>query len=358
MRILRAARRFAPIQFGQPPVCENKSMNLRQLRYFTVLAEELHFGRAAQRLHITQSPLTLAIQKLEREVGGRLFHRTPRRVELTEAGAALLTDAHAILEKVQSSLEAARGLVSGESGRMRLGLTPEVALLPFLATTIRDFHNSLPNVRLTFHELSSLEQLNALQTRAIDMGVICMPVSRQPAGVEFTSLLAQRLAVAMHRDHTLAERSDLRIGDLSDEPFIIYSRSSGVGIHERVLQLCAKRSFTPRIVQEAREVATLIGLTAARVGIAIMPAGLSHLAMPDILFNPLVDEDAVTDICLTFRADEADPSVSSFRRIAEAAVAPRGAWLASPTRSLRQSAVAARELTESGNTMCAALQGV
>src|SRR5882762_8489690 len=105
-------------------------MNLRQLRYFIVLAEELHFRRAAQRLNITQSPLTLAIQELEREVGGRLLHRTQRRVELTEAGTALLTDARAILGKVQDSLEATRGLLRGECGQLRLGLSPAVALLP------------------------------------------------------------------------------------------------------------------------------------------------------------------------------------------------------------------------------------
>jgi DNA-binding transcriptional LysR family regulator len=291
-------------------------MNLRQLRYFTVLAEELHFGRAAQRLHITQSPLTLAIQKLEREVGGRLFHRTPRHVELTQAGAALLTDARSILEKVQSSLEAARGLVSGDSGRVRLGLTPEIALLPFLATTIRAFSNRHPNVCLSFHELRSIEQLKALQTRVIDVGVIAMPVSGQPPGVVFTRLLADRLGVAMHREHPLAERPDLSIADLRDEAFICYAGSPGMGIHERVLKLCAQRSFTPRIVQEAGEIATLLGLTAARLGIAVVPAALSFLAMPDILFKPLVDEDAITDICMVSRAAEADPCVSSFRQTA------------------------------------------
>jgi DNA-binding transcriptional LysR family regulator len=316
MRILRAAQPFAPIQFGPPPVCKNKYMNLRQLRYFTVLAEELHFGRAAERLHITQSPLTLAIQKLEREVGGRLFHRTPRHVELTEAGAALLTDAHSILEKVHSSLEAARGLVSGDSGRLRLGLTPEIALLPFLATTLRAFNDRHPNVCLTFHELPSIEQLKALQTRVIDVGVIPLPVSGQPAGVAFTRLAAERLAVAMHREHPLAERPDLRIADLRDEALILYARCSGMGIHERILKLCAERSFTPRIVQEAREVATLLGLTAARLGIAVVPAALSGLAMPDVIFKPLVDEDAITDICMATRAAEADPCVSSFRQIA------------------------------------------
>ncbi|MDB6091585.1 MAG: bacterial regulatory helix-turn-helix, lysR family protein [Gammaproteobacteria bacterium] len=291
-------------------------MNLRQLRYFTVLAEELHFGRAAERLSITQSPLTLAIQKLEREVGGQLFHRTPRRVELTQAGAAFLTDAQAILEKVRGSLEAARELVSGESGRLRLALTPEIALLAFVATTIRSFRNSHPDVRLSFHELSPTEELSTLQTRAVDVAIGRTPDASLPAGLEFTGLLAERLAVAMHREHPLAGRSDLRIGDLRDEPFVFYPRPPGTGIHAHILQLCAKRSFTPRIVQETREVATLIALTVAGLGIAIVPAGLARLAIPDLLFKPLVDQDAQIDIGMTCRADEADPCVTSFRRIA------------------------------------------
>jgi DNA-binding transcriptional LysR family regulator len=290
-------------------------MNLRQLRYFTVLAEELHFGRAAERLNITQSPLTLAIQKLEREVGGQLFHRTPRRVQLTQAGAAFLTDAQAILEKVRGSLEAARGLLSAESGRLRLGLTPDIALLPFVATTIRGFRNTHSDVRLSFHELSPREELSTLQTRAIDVAISRTPDTSLPAGLVFTALLAERLAVAMHREHPLAGRSDLRIGDLRDEPFVFYPRCPG-GIHEQVLQLCAKRSFTPRVIQETREVATLIALTVAGLGIAIVPAGLARFAMPDLLFKPLVDQDALIDIGMTCRADDANPCVTSFRRIA------------------------------------------
>src|SRR5437660_6828549 len=134
-------------------VCGVRRMNLRQLRYFIVLAEELHFRRAAERLNITQSPLTLAIQELERELGGRLFHRTQRRVELTEAGAALRIGAREVLDKMQASLEMTRGLLSGASQRLRLGVTTAAGLLPFLATALQRFRVAHPEVRLTVHEL-------------------------------------------------------------------------------------------------------------------------------------------------------------------------------------------------------------
>jgi DNA-binding transcriptional LysR family regulator len=296
-------------------------MNLRQLRYFIVLAEELHFRRAAERLNITQSPLTLAIQELEREMGGRLFHRTQRRVSLTEAGAAFLIDARSILEKVQASLQATRGLLSGESGQLRLGLTPATALLPFLAHTIHGFRTAHPDVRLTVKELSSAEQLKALHSRDLDACVIRMPVTREPASVGSVKLVRDRLLVAMHREHPLRNRSELTIADLKDESFIFYPGSSGAGICEWVSELCAKRSFAPRIAQEARDTSTILGLTAARLGIAIVPSGLCRIDMPDNLLIPLADEDAATDIYLTFRAAEWNPKVSSLCRIAAGAVA-------------------------------------
>jgi DNA-binding transcriptional LysR family regulator len=296
-------------------------MNLRQLRYFIVLAEELHFRRAAERLNITQSPLTLAIQELERELGGRLFHRTQRRVELTEAGAAFRIGAREVLDKMQASLEMTRDLISGESRRLRLGVATAAGLLPFLATTIQRFHIAHPDVRLTLHELPFDEQPKALQSRELDACVIRLPLTREPASSGSIKLLRDRLVIAMHRDHPLRSRSALTVADLRDEPFIIYPRSSVAGIHEVVVQLCAKRSFSPRIVQETRDIATILGLCAARQGIAVVPCELSRIDMPDVFFVPLADEDAATDIYLTFREAERDPRVASLCRIAEAAAA-------------------------------------
>jgi DNA-binding transcriptional LysR family regulator len=296
-------------------------MNLRQLRYFVVLAEELHFRRAAERLNITQSPLTIAIQELERELGGRLFHRTQRRVELTAAGAAFRIGAREVLDKMQASFETTRDLLNGELRRVRLGLTAAAALLPFLATTIQRFHIAHPGARLTLHELPSGEQLKALRLRELDACVIRMPLTSTPASGGSIKLLRDRLVVAMHRDHPLTSRSALTVADLKEEPFVIYPRSTVDGIHDVIIQLCAKRAFSPRIVQETRDTGTILALSAARQGIAIVPSELSRIDMPETVFIPLTDDDAATDIYLCFREADSDPRVASLCRIAEAAVA-------------------------------------
>jgi DNA-binding transcriptional LysR family regulator len=297
-------------------------MNLRQLRYFIVLAEELHFRRAAERLNITQSPLTMAIQELERELGGRLFYRTQRHVELTEAGAAFRIGAREVLDKMEASLQMTRDLLSGEPRRLRLGLTPGAGLLPFLAATLQRFHIAHPDVRLTLHELTVDEQRpRALQTRELDACVIRLPLTRKPTWAGSIKLLHDRLVVAMHCDHPLRNRSALTVADLADEPFIIHPQSSVTAWRESVVQLCAQRSFSPRIAQETADIITILGLCAARQGIAIVPSELSRVGMPDLHFAPLVDDDAGTDIYLTFREIDADPRVASLCRIAEAVVA-------------------------------------
>jgi DNA-binding transcriptional LysR family regulator len=286
-----------------------------------VLAEELHFRRAAERLNITQSPLTMAIQELERELGGRLFYRTQRRVELTEAGAAFRIGAREVLDKMQASLQATRDLLSGESRRLRLGLTSGAGLLPFLATTIQRFHIAHPDVRLTLHELPCDEQPRALQTRELDACVIRLPLTRKPASAGSVKLLHDRLVVAMHRDHQLRHRTALTVADLANESFIVHPKSPATVLREIIVQLCAQRSFSPRIVQETTDTITILGLCAARQGIALVPSELSRIDIPDIHFAPLADDDAATDIYLTFREIDADPQVASLCRIAEAAVA-------------------------------------
>jgi DNA-binding transcriptional LysR family regulator len=268
----------------------------------------------------------MAIQELERELGGRLFHRTQRRVELTEAGAAFRIGAREVLDKMQSSLQMTRDLLSGESRRLRLGLTPGAGLLPFLATTLQRFHIAHPDVRLTLHELSDDEQPRALQTRELDACVIRLPLMRRPTSDGSIKLLHDRLVVAMHRDHPLRHRATLNVVDLADEPFILPPKSPVTVLREIIVQLCAQRSFSPRIAQETTDTITILGLCAARQGIAIVPSELSRVDIPDIHFAPLVDDDAATDIYLTFRDIDADPKVASLCRIAEAAVAAAARW--------------------------------
>jgi DNA-binding transcriptional LysR family regulator len=293
-------------------------MNLRQLRYFVTLAEELHFHRAARRLNITQSPLTLAIQELEREVGGKLLLRTKRHVELTDAGCAFLRDARAILEKVRLSLQTTRELIAREGMTFRLGLAHGTTVLPFLATAIRDFCGANPTIRLTVAELASGSEIDALQARELDACVVRSSASSQITSIELVPLIRERLVVAMHREHPLKDRSPLRIADLREEHFIL-QRHPDSTLRELVTSLCARQSFTPRVVQEVRDTSSMLGLAAAGLGVAILPSETSCVYMPDVLMVPLADQDATTDVCIVFRSAENDPRVALLCQTATAA---------------------------------------
>ena len=294
-------------------------MNLRQLRYFVTLAEELHFHRAARRLNITQSPLTLAIQDLEREVGGKLLLRTNRRVELTDAGCAFLRDARAILEKVRLSLQTTRQLIAQEGMPFRLGLAHGTTVLPFLAAAIRDFCGANPTIRLTVAELASGNEIDALQARELDACVVRSPASSRITSIELVPLIRERLVVAMHREHPLKDRSPLRIADLREEHFILQGRGPDSTLRELVTSLCARQSFAPRFVQEVCDTSSMLGLAAARLGVAILPSEASCVCMPDVLVVPLADQDATTDVCIVFRAAENDPRVALLCQTATAA---------------------------------------
>ena len=294
-------------------------MNLRQLRYFVTLAEELHFHRAARRLNITQSPLTLTIQELEREVGGKLLLRTRRRVELTDAGCAFLRDARAILEKVRLSLQTTRELIAQEGIPFRLGLAQGTTVLPFLAAAIRDFCGADPNIRLTVAELASGNETAALEARELDACVVRNSPSSHIPALELLPLIREPLVVAMHREHHLKDRSPLRIADLKEEQFILQGGGRDSTLGEFFMSLCTRQSFTPRIVQEVRDTSSVLGLAAARLGVAILPSELSCVYMPDVLLVPLADQDAATEVCIGRRWAEDDPRIVSFCQTVSAA---------------------------------------
>jgi DNA-binding transcriptional LysR family regulator len=296
-------------------------MDLRQLRYFVVLAEELHFRRAAERLNITQAPLSVAIQTLEREFGAQLFHRTQRRVALTEIGAAFRDHALSILERVERSLADVRQMVSGEAGQLRIGFTAASSLLSFFPEIICAFRNRYPKVQVTLLDIPSSGQISGLQNREIDIGIIRGFNIKQPADISFTKLIRDRLVVAMHVDNPLSRLPELTIGDLREQHFVFYPRKLGVGIYEQFIQLCAARSFTPTIVQEARDSSTIIGLAATGLGVAVVPSELQCIKVQNVLFKPLADDDAVTDVLMAFRAGEPSALIASFRHMVQASLA-------------------------------------
>ena len=296
-------------------------MDLRQLRYFVMLADELHFRRAAERLNITQAPLSVAIQNLERELGGQLFHRTQRRVALTDVGHAFRSHALALLGRLDSGLEDIREMVSGHSGKLRIGFTGASSLLPFFARMICEFRTRYPKVEVTLRDMSSTAQLAALEQREIDVGIIRSHGPHPRSDLSFTGLMRDPLVVAMRDDGPLAERATLSIADLRDQPLIFYPAKSGIGLYEHVVQLCARHGFAPRVVQEAQEPATIVGLAASGLGVAIVPSELQCIAVARLVFRQLADEEAMTDLLLATRAGDGNQIIARFKHIAQASLA-------------------------------------
>lgn len=292
-------------------------MNIRHLEYFVVLAEELHFRRSAERLGVTQAPLSLAIQALEESLGARLFHRTRRSVALTEAGIALYEQAPAILARIEGARESVWQTVSGEVGRLRVGFTNAASLSPIFPKLIHDYRTQRPKVHVQLRELASSQQLDALEAREIDVALLRLD-DQQPARatLALTPLVVEPLVVAMHAKHRLAKMSKVRIADLRDEAFIAYPRSAGVVMFTQIQALCAKRGFTPNIVQEAQQASTLIGLTATGLGITVVPASLESISLPGVVFRRFADTDTTTTLHIGHRYGDGNSRVALFVEIA------------------------------------------
>jgi DNA-binding transcriptional LysR family regulator len=296
-------------------------MNLRPLHYFVVLADELHFRRAAERLHITQAPLSLAIKALETELGTTLFIRTQRRVSLTETGVLLRANARAILDRVEQTRAMIRDLETGTTGQLRIGVTPATSLLPFFPRLISNFRGAHPKVRIEMKEMPSKEQIQCLRGRTIDVGFIRNAPRKGDADICFVNLLSDPFVVAMARTHSLSKRSSLKLADLRNEIFISYPKQSGIAIYEQVTALFAARGFAPNVVQEVQETTTLIGLAATGFGIAVVPSGLTSIRVPNIVYRRLSDPDASSEIHLAYREGESSATISAFQHMARAITA-------------------------------------
>ena len=291
-------------------------MDLRQLRYFIAVAEELHFTRAAERLHIGQPPLSHAIQSLEADLGVQLFERTKRWVRLTGAGKLLLTDARRILLQVEQAGETARRAGRGEAGELRIGFTLSTPLTPLFASVIKRYRRDFPAVSLTLHEMATRRQLDALGERTLDLGFIRPPEIAEPAALTFTRLRVDKLVAVLPTDLALAKKKTVAIRDLALLPFVMYPADAGTGIYPQLFRLCRAAGFEPRVAQEAGEASTIIGLVAAGSGVTVLPASFQHIQLEGVCYRPLSDADAITTLLLARRRGERAPLVDGFVKLA------------------------------------------
>src|SRR5579871_1682031 len=239
-------------------------MELRHLRYFVAVAEELHFHRAAQRLHISQPPLSQQIRALERELGVSLLSRNRRRVALTAAGAAFLDDARAILTSVERAADRARGIARGSQGTISIGFVGSAMFSPTLPNILREFHDGHPDVELVLRELPTSAQLAALAGGEIDVGVIRGPIdlAELDGQLELMTIQREHLVVAVPAEHPLAARRRLRAEELRGESFVVLARREAPGLYAGLAAAMGDAGGLPEDVLEVAEMQTIISLVA------------------------------------------------------------------------------------------------
>ena len=293
-------------------------MDLRRIRYFIVLSEELHFGRAAQRLNIAQPPLSQQIRVLEEELGARLFERSNRRVELTAAGKALLPEARALVAQAERTGEVARRAQLGELGELRVGFTGSAAFGSVIPKLIFEFRCRLPEVHLRLEELTTQQQLTAMVERRLEVAFVRgMTPPDLPSWLQVTRLFEDALVVVLPAQHPLAAReSALSIEALKDEGFVMYPRESGTGVYDQIIALCQQAGFAPRLAQEARESPTIVGLVAAGLGVAIVPASLRNINVDGVAYRPLRGKAARSVMWMVLRAEKLSPQEALFMTLA------------------------------------------
>jgi DNA-binding transcriptional LysR family regulator len=265
-------------------------MDLRHLRYFLSVAEEMHFGRAAQRLGISQPPLSQQIRALEEELGVRLFDRTSRRVRLTEAGRHFLPEAQQTLLQADRAAQAARLAHRGEIGRLSLGFTASAPFVPRVAGALYRFRQSHPAVELVIQELARDQQIDLIQQGQLDIGIVrAFDSPLLPHGMISECLLEEDMLLAMREDHRLARRdAEPTIADLADEPLVLYGATNGAGFNEHFFALCQAAGFQPNIALDVTSFATLLGLVSAGFGATVLARSLARLHVDNLVYRRIV----------------------------------------------------------------------
>ncbi len=282
-------------------------MELRHLRYFLTLAEELHFGRAAQRLHIQQPPLSRQIQLLEAELGFPLFERSRRRVELTPAGRALLGRARQVFDALDAAIHDARSASEGESGRLVVGYPSSLAYSG-LTELLRAFRTRFPAVELSLRELSPGEQIDALKAGGLDVGFVRSSVDDPALGAELVR--RESLMVVLPNDHRLAAQRTIALQALKHEPFVMFPRARGPAFFDQLMGLCHAAGFAPQIQQEAPQL-DIISMVAAGFGVSIMPSSMRNFRRPGLSFRGIVGAPQV-ELSIVWRHQNLSPALHKF----------------------------------------------
>ena len=293
-------------------------MEFRRIQYFVAVAEEAHFGRAAQRLQMAQPPLSQQIKALEAEMGVVLFHRTTRKVELTAAGERFLERARAILAAVDDAVLEAGQVADGRLGRIAIGFTGS-ATYDLLPSLVRVLRTDLPGIELDIHgEMLTPDQVTALTDGTLDLGLLRPPVRN--TALEVQVLRREPLIAVLPEHHPLAVHDRVRLADLRDDPFITYPSHNRSVVYEAVIDACQRAGFVPASVNEVSETSTMVSFVAAGLGVALVPASVQHLRITGATYLPLAGTTQEVELALATRAGETSPHVARVRARAEALI--------------------------------------
>ncbi|MFB7248416.1 LysR family transcriptional regulator [Streptomyces populi] len=286
---------------------ERPELPLQQLHAFVVLAEELHFGRAAARLGIAQPPLSQQIRRLEGKVGYALFSREPGRIGLTAAGRELLPAARHALTHLAQGLTAAREVGSGRAGHLRIGFAASLALT-VLPSLLRTFRERFPAVDLDIQEMTTTPQLAALRERTIDIGLLREPPARD-AELGFETVLTEPFVAVLPASHPLAAQRAVQVEQLADCPFVLLPRAVGPPLYDQIAGLCIAAGFTPQVAQHAVEWQTVCALVGTGLGVSLAPESIRRIRLEGVAFRRIEPDTVRTRVAVAWRKNDPNPLV-------------------------------------------------
>ncbi|RNM24263.1 LysR family transcriptional regulator [Dickeya undicola] len=274
------------------------NIELRHLRYFIAVAEELHFGRAAEKLHISQPPLSQQIQALEEKIGAQLLDRNNRNVRLTQAGELFLKEAWAIINQVNQAAERAARIQRGEIGELNIGFTSSAPFVKQVSRSLLQFRQHYPEVHIQMLEINTKQQIEPLLDGKLDLGV--MRNNPLPEPLRHQLLLHEPMVAVVHEEHPLAAApgGHISIQQLANEPFVFFAREVGTALYDEVLTLLKKYGITPYITQEVGEAMTIIGLVSSGLGVSLLPASFRRIRVDGVKYLSLQEKDAISEMWL------------------------------------------------------------
>ncbi|WP_374447964.1 LysR family transcriptional regulator [Providencia sp.] len=286
------------------------TIELRHLRYFIAVAEELHFGRAAERLHISQPPLSQQIQALEEHIHAKLLERNNRNVALTPAGTMFLKEAYQILSQVDAASTKAARMEKGELGELSIGFTSTTPFMHKVTMSLRQYRETYPEVSIHMHQMNTKQQIAPLVTGRIDMGIMRNTVL--PEQLDYQLLFKESFMVAVYEGHPLLEyeKQGIDIQQLANYPLIFFEREVGTALYDEINRLLASAGIVPKISQEAGEAMTILGLVSAGMGISIITESFTRMKVDGVRYVKLTNIEASSEVWLVYNTRRTLPAVA------------------------------------------------